>query len=87
MESLSQAVVGERGGRRGSFAGTPECPAQERNQRKGGVEGHYEYPAGEQTQGSGLELHWHNSCRRREVDKAVREVHGDSRMWTGQGGG
>lgn len=59
----------------------------ERNQRKSGVEGHYEYPGGEQTKGSGLELHWHNSCRRREVDKAVREVHGDSRMWTGQGGG
>ena len=78
-------MKGEAGG--GSFAGTPECPAQERNQRKSGVEGHYEYPAGEQTQGSGLELHWHNSCSRREVDKAVREVHGDSRMWTGQGGG
>lgn len=57
----------------------------ERNQRKSGVEGHYEYPAGEQTQGSGLELHWHNSCKR--PHKAVSEVHGDSRMWTGQGGG
>lgn len=76
-------MKGEAGG--GSFAGTPECPAQERNQRKGGVEGHYEYPAGEQTQGSGLELHWHNSCKR--PHKAVSEVHGDSRMWTGKGGG
>jgi len=57
----------------------------ERNQRKSGVEGHYEYPAGEQTQGSGLELHWHNSCKR--PHKAVSEVHGDSRMWTGKGGG
>jgi len=57
----------------------------ERNQRKRGVEGHYEYPAGEQTQGSGLELHWHNSCKR--PHKAVSEVHGDSRMWTGKGGG
>ena len=57
----------------------------ERNQRKSGVEGHYEYPAGEQTQGSGLELHWHNPCKR--PHKAVSEVHGDSRMWTGKGGG